>query len=107
MSGPERQNPEGRHNPQGHKSNIQHSNFTAAQRARVEAALRAAPSGVNTIQLRRDFDVLMPAARVHELRWNHGLNIQTVRDQDTSESGNRHRVARYVLQPGKWQGVTA
>lgn len=107
MSGPARQSPEGQHNPQGHKSITQHCNSTAAQRARVEAGLRSMPGGLNTIQLRRDFDVMMPAARIHELRWKHGLNIQTVRDQDTSESGNRHTIARYVLQPGKWQGVAA
>lgn len=107
MIASQRKSPADRHNPRGHKANDQHSNSTAAQRQRVAEALRKSRGGCTTIELRRDYDVMMPAARIHELRWVYCLNIQTLWDLDTSESGNRHRVARYVLQPGVWQGMAA
>lgn len=68
-----------------------------AQRNRFLDALRCAP--VTTIEARRDLDILMPAARIHELKHRHGHNIQTIRIQQETDSGKLHNVARYVLIP--------
>lgn len=83
-----------------------HDTNAAVQRQRLLQALREAGSdGINTIQARHDLNIMMPAARVHELRHGEGLNIQTIwTDEDTPE-GYTHRVARYVLMAGKYQGV--
>jgi len=82
-----------------------HGNSLAAQRQCVVDALRDSPNGLTTIELREKFDVMMPAARVHELRWMFGYNIERVWDYDTNAQGNRHSVARYVLLTGKWRGA--
>lgn len=71
-------------------------NSTAAQRARLRDALRIAP--VSTIQARRNLDIMMPGARVHELRHREGLTIDTVRTKEPTECGKLHTVALYVLQ---------
>lgn len=68
-----------------------------AQRDRFLDALRCAP--VTTIEPRRDLDILMPTARIHELKHRHGHNIQTVRIRQETDSGKLHNVARYVLIP--------
>lgn len=78
------------------------SNSSAAQRLRLEESLREGPK--STIWIRRELDILMPAARVHELRHIEGLNIQTHRRNAPTETGKQHSVAEYVLMPGKWQG---
>lgn len=80
-------------------------NSLAAQRQCVIGALRESINGLTTIELREQFDVMMPAARVHELRWMFGYNIKMVWTHDTNAQGNRHSVARYVLLPGKWRGA--
>lgn len=82
-----------------------HGNSLAAQRQCVIDALREASQGLTTIELRERFDVMMPAARVHELRWEFGFNIAKASTHDTNAQGNRHSVARYVLLPGKWRGA--
>lgn len=66
-----------------------------AQRARLLDALRCGP--VTTIEARRNLDILMPAARVHELKHRHGYKIQTIRIRQETDSGKLHSVARYVL----------
>lgn len=81
------------------------SNTLAAQRQCVIDALRESANGLTTIELREQFDVMMPAARVHELRWMFGFNIVRIWDHDTNAQGNRHSVARYVLLPGKWRAT--
>jgi hypothetical protein len=43
-------------------------NSIAAQRQCVLDGLRESSNGLTTIELREKFDVMMPAARVHELR---------------------------------------
>ncbi|MES9922487.1 MAG: helix-turn-helix domain-containing protein [Candidatus Thiodiazotropha endolucinida] len=78
------------------------SNSSADQRQRLLQALREGPK--STVWLRRELDIMMPAARVHELRYGQGINIQTYRRHVHTESGNEHSVAEYVLMPGKWQG---
>lgn len=74
-------------------------NSTQAQRNRLLDALRVGP--VTTIEARRNLDILMPAARVHELRHREGYDIVTYRSQEPTECGKLHSVARYVLQAGK------
>lgn len=89
----------------GSNSNGSNNNSLAAQRQCVLDALRESPNGLTTIELREKFDVMMPAARVHELRWLYGYNIVRIWTQDTNAQGNRHSVARYVLLPGNWRGA--
>lgn len=76
---------------------MQKSNSLDAQRNRLLEHLKAFGSGT-TIELRRDLDVMMPAARVHELRHQFGKNITTIWTRQQTESGKLHRVAKYVLQ---------
>lgn len=85
--------------------NGSNNNSLAAQRQCVIDALRESPNGLTTIELREKFDVMMPAARVHELRWEFGFNIARTWDHDTNAQGNRHSVARYVLLIGSWRGA--
>ncbi len=82
-----------------------HHNSTAAQRDRLEEALRAGP--VSTIRARKELDILAPAPRVFELRHDYGLNIQTHWKTEPTSCGKNHRVAEYVLFPGKWNGRAA
>lgn len=89
----------------GHKHTGSNGNSLAAQRQCVIDALRESANGLTTIELREQFDVMMPAARVHELRWMFGFNIEKVWTHDTNAQGNRHSVARYVLLPGKWRAT--
>ncbi len=69
-----------------------------AQRKRLIDALRCGP--VTTIEARRNLDILMPAARVHELKHRHGFDIQTVRVRQETDCGKLHSVAKYVLMAG-------
>ena len=69
-------------------------NSAAAQRARVLDAMRSGPK--STIQLRRDWDVLAPAARVLELK-RRGFEILTQWIHEATDCGKLHRVALYVL----------
>lgn len=68
-----------------------------AQRKRLIEALQCGP--VTTIDARRHLDILMPGARVHELRHKHGYDIQMIRIYQPTDSGKLHSVARYVLIP--------
>lgn len=76
-----------------------HDNFNDnsahSQRMRLLAEMQARQS-VTTIQARRDLDILMPAARVFELR-EMGYDIATIWTHDTTDCGRKHRIARYVL----------
>jgi hypothetical protein len=68
---------------------------TAAQRLRLLAHLRH--EAIDTIAARRDLNVMMPAARVKELRWA-GHNIQTRLVDRFDDQGRKHlRVAFYTL----------
>lgn len=66
-----------------------------SQRARILNRLRRGPA--TTLQLRHEIDVLMPAARVHELRHRHGFDIFTEMVSTETQPGKRHRVAMYAL----------
>ena len=70
-------------------------NSANSQRSRLLAAFEVRNS-VTTIEARRDLDILMPAARVFELR-ARGFDIATIWTDDLTECGRKHRVARYVL----------
>lgn len=74
-----------------------HSNSSQAQRKRLLVALRQGM--VSTITARRELDILMPAARVHELRHRFGHQIDMVWVQQQTDCGRVHRVALYVLLP--------
>lgn len=75
-----------------------------AQRKRLLEALRLASNlGVTTLEARCNLNILAPAARVHELRWQYGYNIQSHWVSQTDEQGRTHKVARYVLVPGQWR----
>ncbi len=55
-----------------------------------------------TVQLRHEEDIVAPAARVHRLRHELGLNVKTFYVTDSNPGGGRHRFAKYVLMPGVW-----
>lgn len=66
-----------------------------AQRHRLLTALRQGP--VTTFYAREVLNILMPAARIKELR-AIGYEIETVRIELVDQHGRRHdRVAKYVL----------
>ena len=81
-------------NPDSHYADLS----AEAQRKRLIDALRCGP--VTTIEARRYLDILMPAARVHELKHRHGYDIRTVRVRQETECGKLHSVAKYVLMAG-------
>lgn len=83
------------------------NNSINGQHLRIEHALRDNPNGLTTIELVEQYDILRPGARICEMRWEQGLNIKSVRASDTTAQGMKHRVVRYVLMPGSWQGVVA
>jgi hypothetical protein len=80
-------------------------NSTSAQCDRLADELRRHP--VSTIYARAELDILMPAARVYELRYEQGLNIHTHWKTEQTASGKDHRIAEYVLLSGKWEGKAA
>ncbi|KKB62460.1 hypothetical protein WM40_17285 [Robbsia andropogonis] len=79
-------------------------NESVAQRARLVTALQKL-GPITTLEARRHLDVLMPAARIHELRHGQGMNILTHRLLRETEAGNLHSVGVYALHPGKWRGA--
>lgn len=68
-----------------------------SQRARVLATLiEAGSEGRTTVQLRRDLDVMQPAARVKELT-ERGYIIDSKRVTAETKAGHEHHnVARYT-----------
>lgn len=74
-----------------------HDNSTAGQRARLlDALIDVGPSGLSTIELRENYDIMSPAPRVLELR-ALGFQIETFWIVGENSQGNKHRCARYVL----------
>ncbi len=87
----EKGHPQAAQNTHGdHNDNSAHT-----QRLRLLAAFETRQS-ITTIEARRELDILMPAARVFELR-ARGFDIETFWIDDMTECGRKHRVARYVL----------
>ena len=72
------------------------SNSAQDQRKRLLDYLRTHGS-IDTITARRELDIMMPAARVHELRHRFGQRIDTVRTKQPTECGRLHTVAQYVF----------
>lgn len=75
-----------------------HSNSSAAQRQRLMDWLRE-HGMIDTITARKVLDILMPAARVHELRHRYGHQIDMVWVQQPTDCGRMHRVGQYVFHP--------
>lgn len=76
-----------------------HPNSLSAQRQRILDRLRM--GSADTLTLRRELDVLMPAARIHELIHKFGRSILSTRVTRETEAGRKHRgVALYTLLPG-------
>jgi hypothetical protein len=70
-----------------------------AQRERLLKRLREKP--ISTIEARKELDILMPAARIFELR-RLGHNIITNWQNETTSEGNVHNVAQYALLSGTY-----
>ena len=66
-----------------------------AQRKRIMEYL-VRHGSTDTIEARRDLDVLHPAGRIQELR-KAGVPIETIWTTVITEAGKAHRVAKYVL----------
>ena len=81
-------------NPDSHYADLS----AEAQRKRLIDALHCGP--ITTIEARRNLDILMPAARVHELKHRHGFDIRTIRVRQETDCGKLHCVAKYVLMAG-------
>ncbi len=58
---------------------------------------------ITTTQAREQLDILGVAPRIYELRHEFDHNITTEWSTYTSGSGNKHKVARYVLQSGSFK----
>ena len=71
-------------------------NDNSAHSQRMRLLHRLHQSNLTTIEARRDLDILMPAARVFELR-ARGHDIATFWTEGTTDCGRKHRIARYVL----------
>ena len=87
----EKGHPQAAQNTQSnHNDNSAHT-----QRLLMLAAFKKQHS-LTTIEARRELDIMMPAARVFELR-SMGYDIATVWTQGVTECGRKHRIARYIL----------
>ncbi|WP_235590292.1 helix-turn-helix domain-containing protein [Nitrosomonas ureae] len=71
-----------------------HENTVKAQRKRILAYLHTKP--LDTLDARKELDVMHPAARVMELR-NQGIGIKTIWIDRASDCGKIHRIACYIL----------
>lgn len=79
------------------------NNTNQSQRQRLLDWLRSEGT-ITTIQAREELNIMMPAARIYELRLKDGFNIKTVWTTETTDKGYPHRVARYILSPRKKKG---
>ncbi|MEJ1372592.1 MAG: helix-turn-helix domain-containing protein [Candidatus Sedimenticola sp. (ex Thyasira tokunagai)] len=89
--------------PQDAGPKVSTDNSSAVQRQKLHRELQNRPGGMTTDQIRYELDILMPAARVHELRWGENLNIVTEWQRVETKPGRWHTLARYVLLPGIWK----
>lgn len=78
------------------------SNSLTAQRMLVLTALKTSDYGLTTIELRELHDVMMIAARVHELHHQKNENIKTTRTKSISAQGSGCLAALYVLMTVLW-----
>jgi hypothetical protein len=77
------------------------NNSAEAQRSRLLKKLQEKPC--TTMEARHGLDILGVAPRIHELRHKHGYNIKTHWTIALNPGGRNHRVAQYVLFPGKYK----
>ena len=77
-------------------------NSLKSQCVNILGALKKFP--VSTIYAREMLGIMAPAPRVYELRNEQGHNIQTFWRIEPTADGKLHRVAQYILLPGKWEG---
>ncbi len=77
------------------------SSNTINQRVRLLEKLQS--SAVTTVQARLELDVMHPSARVQELR-EAGHNIITYRETIDTGKGKHHKVAKYALLVGDFDG---
>ena len=73
-----------------------------SQQQRLLAKLRE--KTLTTVEARHELDILEVAARIAELRHDYGYNIHTHWSNGDNPGGGRHRIAKYVLLPGKYEG---
>lgn len=78
-----------------------HSADTAAQCQRLLAYLKKQGS-ISTPQARHELDIVMPAARIFQLRHKQDLNIITTWVREENPGGGVHRFANYILRPGRY-----
>ena len=70
-------------------------NDAQAQRLRLENWL-GKHGHIDTLEARRELDILSPASRIMELR-KRDYRIETVWIDRETDAGKRHRIGRYVL----------
>jgi len=75
---------------------------TTAQRQRLLDWLRTSP--ITTCEARAILNILLPAARIFELRHQFGHNIAMRWIVDEDFFGRPHRIGEYALLSGKWKG---
>lgn len=77
------------------------NNTLEAQRSRLLKRLQKKPC--TTMEARHELDILGVAPRIYELRHHYGHNIQRHWTTARNPGGCNHRVAQYVLFPGKYK----
>lgn len=78
-----------------------HNTSAGNQRAITLLAIYDSPK--STIELRHDFGIMHPAARIQELR-DMGHQIITLRINEMTPDGIRHKaVAKYILKGGHYE----
>ena len=71
------------------------NNSSFSQRQRLLSWLNV--KSITTIEARQELNILMPAARICELKHKFGHNIISTWASDHTREGYCHRVARYTL----------
>lgn len=77
-------------------------NSLSAQRQRLRNWLFN-KGRISTLEARHKLDILGVAPRIYELRHYENLNIQTYWVEAKNPGGSQHRIANYILLPGKWR----
>ena len=98
----EKKNPEDRANGSGVEPRAESNqpwehtdNSASAQRVRLLTWLRKHRK-ITTIEARRDLDIMMPAARIKELK-DRSYKIEKLWTVQPTEQGRLHRIAEYWL----------
>lgn len=80
---------------------IYSSNSSSSQRDRILEWFSRNPGlGLTTREARQYLDIMMPAARIFELR-KCGYNIVTHNSEEQTASGDTRIIAKYFLMGGK------